>query len=121
MHRIAIACVAALALLGAASARASCIYPQAPASVPDGETATYEDMVEAHRIIVEFDTDIRHFTVCLEMEAERLMADPEMGDEQKEALQLQLAQLNDAAVDHAEFVAEHFNQQLRIFRERNDQ
>jgi hypothetical protein len=120
MYRLAITCVATLALLSAASARASCIYPQAPTTVPDGETATYEEMVEAHRIIVEFDTDIRHFTVCLEMEAERLMADPEMSVEQKEGLQLQLAQLNDAAVDHAEFVAEHFNEQLRIFRERDD-
>lgn len=121
MNRFVLASVALLALLGATSARASCIYPLAPTSVPDGETATHEEMLEAHRVIVEFDTDIRHFTICLEMEAERLLADPDMDDETKDELRLQLAQLNDAAIDHAEFVAAHFNQQLRIFRERTEQ
>ena len=121
MKRAANSGLAVLALLGTAHAKASCIYPEAPTSVPNGETATYEEMAAAHHTIVEFDTDIRHFTICLEMEAERLVNDPDLADEVKQDLQQQLAAINDIAVEHAEFVADQFNQQLRIFRERDDQ
>jgi len=113
--------VAMLALLGAAPASASCIYPEPPTSVPDGDTATYEEMVDAHRIIKEFDVDIRHFTVCLQSEAERVMQNPDLDEEEKQRVQQQLAELNDAAVDHAQLAADEFNLQLRKYRERNAQ
>jgi hypothetical protein len=121
MNRSSVLFVALLAMLTTASARAACIYPEAPTSVPNGATATYEEMANAHHVIVEFDTDIRHFTICLEMEAERLLKDPDLAEEVKRDLQQQLASINDIAVEHAEFVAGQFNEQLRIFRERDDQ
>lgn len=103
----------------AAPAAASCMYPLAPAFIPAGETATYEEMVEAHQMVKEFDEDVRTYTRCLELDARTILEDPTVSEARKQELRNTLADLNDAAVEHAELVVAAFNIQLRIFRERN--
>jgi hypothetical protein len=112
--------VMAVMMLGAVAAEASCVPPEAPRSVPDGLTASYEDMVEAHRVVRAFAADALDFTSCLEAELEDLVADQRLGEDTKNDLRLLYARRNDAAIDEAEFVAERFNEQLRIFKARGN-
>lgn len=118
MHSVLTASVAALALLGAATASANCIYPQIPATIPDGATATYEEMVAAHQAVKDFDADIRTYNTCMELDVRRRIEDGSLDEASRAALLSQLAERNDAAVDHAEFVVGQFNEQLRKYRER---
>lgn len=121
MSRISIvrALVALGALLLAAPAAADCFYPAAPTTLPDGATASHEQMVEAHRLVREFDADIRAYTVCVELDARRLLDDPAVAEEQKTRIRTAHAELNNRAMDHVERVVTAFNEQLRLYRERN--
>jgi len=121
MYRFMVLAIAILALLGAASAEAECIYPEPPASLPDGTTANYDDMVAAHGAVRTFDEDVRTFTVCLELEVRALLEDQTIDDATKDELRQLLVARIDAAVDEAEFVVGQFNEQLRAFREREAQ
>jgi hypothetical protein len=121
MYRYPMLATALLALLWAASAEAGCVYPEPPDWIPDGATASYDEMVEAHAPVREFDEDVRTFSVCLELEVKTLLEDPSIDDATKDDLRQLLVARIDAAVDEAEFVVDQFNQQLRIFRERDSQ
>jgi hypothetical protein len=121
MHRYLVLFAAILGLLGAASAEASCVYPEPPASIPDGATAEYDQMLEAHRLVRAFDEDVRTFIICLELEVKTLLEDPTIDDDTKAGLRELLTLRIDAAIDEVEFVVDQFNQQLRLFRERDAQ
>lgn len=121
MHRLVTLCAAMLALLGAAAASADCIYPQVPTTIPDGATATYEDMVAAHQAVKDFDADIRTYNTCMELDVKRRLETGNLDEASRAILVHQLAERNDAAVDHAEFVVAQFNEQLRIYRARAPQ
>jgi hypothetical protein len=107
-------------MLCAFAAEANCTAPEPPRTLPDGSTATYEEMAEAHRIVRAFDDDVRSFGLCLELELKELVADERLEEEMKNDLQVLYARRNDAAVDQVEFVAERFNEQLRIFKARSE-
>ena len=111
----------AVILLGAVAAEASCVAPEPPRTLPDGSTATYEDMLDAHRTVRAFDDDVRRFTLCLELELKDLVADERLEEDMKNDLRELYVRRNDAAIDEAEYVVERFNEQLRIFRERDAQ
>jgi hypothetical protein len=100
-------------------AAAECVYPTPPAVIPAGDSATYEEMIRARDLVLEFDEDIRTYTVCLQLDVRPILQDPSVSEARKEQLLVTIAELNDAAVDHAEYVVSSFNEQLRIFRERN--
>jgi hypothetical protein len=121
MYRLLISLpVMAVLMLGAVAAQASCIAPEPPRTIPDGSTATYEDMADAHRMVRAFNDDVRSFTLCLELELKDLVADQRLEEDMKNDLRTLYARRNDAAIDQVEFVAERFNEQLRIFKARND-
>ncbi|MCU0975576.1 MAG: hypothetical protein MUC71_04595 [Steroidobacteraceae bacterium] len=103
---------------GAAAAQGTCIYPRPPENIPDGATATREQMVAAFAAVKQFDTDIAAYNACLELELQSILANPELADLDKERLRAMQAQKNNAAVDHAEQVAQNFNDQLRAFNAR---
>jgi hypothetical protein len=107
-----------LAMFWAAPAAADCVYPKAPATLPQGSTATYEQMREAHRAVSEFDAEVHGFTVCLGLQAQEIRVGGNLAAEELASALAQLTEIHNAAVAEAEFVAEQFNQQLRIYRER---
>ena len=111
--------VAMMTTLGAASASAACIYPRPPENVPDGATATYEEMVEAQKAVKQFDADVTAYNTCLELELQALLANPEIDEGRKQELRVMQAKKNNAAVDDVQAVVDRFNEQLRVFRERN--
>jgi hypothetical protein len=114
-----------LATLASTRAYATCSYPQAPDKIPDGATATKEEMVAAQKLVVKYNADIKAYTDCLKLEHDEALAkadNDKLTKEQKEALQKQLdniqTQKNNAAVDAAEAVTARFNEQIRAFNKK---
>ena len=60
--------LALIALAAAGSANAACIYPRAPDRLPDGSTATYEEMVAGQKAVQQFNEDINAYNACLDLE-----------------------------------------------------
>lgn len=117
LPRAALGVILALSA-GAAAAQGTCIYPRPPETIPDGQTATREQMVEAYAAVKQFDTDIAAYNACLDLELQSILANPELAEADKERVRAMQAQKNNAAVDHAEQVAQNFNDQLRAFNAR---
>jgi hypothetical protein len=117
MKKMILASLVLLASLAAIPARAACIYPRPPENVPDGATATYEQMVEAQKAVKQFDADVTAYNACLDMELQSLLADPGLDDARKAELQAMQVKKNNAAVDEAQALADRFNEQLRAYKE----
>jgi uncharacterized protein YfkK (UPF0435 family) len=112
---------ATLALLLAGSAHATCIYPRAPERVPDGKTATYDEMVAAQQAVKQFNEDITAYNACLDMEMTALVQSGAYDEDRINELRAMQAKKNNAAVDEVQAVADQFNEQLRIFKAREKQ
>jgi opacity protein-like surface antigen len=121
MLRKTIVFAALLASLAAASAQAACIYPRAPEQVPDGKTATYDEMVAAQKGVKQFNEDINSYNACLDMEMKSLEQSGLYDEPRLMELRAMQAKKNNAAVDEVQVVADRFNEQLRIFKARDKQ
>jgi hypothetical protein len=113
--------LATLALLAAGSAHATCIYPRAPERVPDGRTATFEEMAAAQKVVKQFDEDITAYNACLDMELSAQIQSGAYDENRLNELRAMQTKRNNAAVDAVQAVADQFNEQLRIFNARNKQ
>jgi hypothetical protein len=108
------------ASVAAGPAFAACTYPKAPEKIPDGNTATLDEMLAAQRAVKAFDAAITTYQGCLEQEnSSALAANPEMTEEQKAERLKILGQKQNAAVDEAQALADRFNAQIRVYREKN--
>jgi hypothetical protein len=113
----------ALALGAAAHARATCIYPEAPAAPPDGATATKEQMVAAAQDFKRYNGEMNAYLDCIKLERDavtpkdpkKLTADEKKAAKEQEAI---LDQKNNAAVDELTAAVGHFNEQLKIYKAR---
>lgn len=101
------------ALLGIALAPLhahACSPPHAPIKFPNGTTATQEEMVASMHTLQRYRVDVENFVKCLEFEA----GQNRMPREQQ-AIQ------HNTALETLRIVAERFNEQVRIFKERQPQ
>jgi hypothetical protein len=116
----------ALLLLAAASVLASgpiaaaCSYPKAPEKLPDGSTATREEMIGGQQAVKQYDRDINAYLACLKLESEAALAKDadKLTPEQKAELQQLGIQKHNAAVAELEAIAARFNEQIKIFKAR---
>lgn len=113
--------LALIALLAAGAAQATCIYPRAPARVPDGKTATFEEMAAAQKAVQQFNEDINAYNACLDMEMSTLEKSGTYDENRLTELRAMQAKKNNAAVDEVQALADRFNEQLRIFKARDKQ
>jgi hypothetical protein len=111
-----------LTLLAAAgAAEATCIYPRAPERVPDGSTATYDEMAAAQKAVRQFNDDIDAYNSCLDLEMATLEKTGTYDENRLAELRAMQAKKNNAAVDEVQALADRFNEQLRIFKARDKQ
>jgi hypothetical protein len=115
---LAIACTAALS---AGNAYADCSYPAAPTSLPDGRTATLEEMVAGQKAVKDYDAAMKSYVDCIDKELEDNLA--KAGDSlkpaQKTEMQKMEAQKHNAAIDQLQSVADRFNEQVKVFKQRS--
>lgn len=118
-HTLSALILAAGALAGPA-AYAACSYPKAPTGLPDGNTATTEEMVAGQAAVKQYMADMDVYMKCLDDEAPAASA-PLTDDQKKEQAKLEAirAQKHNAAVTEMEQVADQFNAQIRAFRAKN--
>lgn len=115
-----------LAALAGGRAFADCTYPKAPDHIPDGNTASLQEMLAGQSAVKAYNADIKAYTDCLKLEHDQALsnADPskmtpdqkKAYDKQKSELDNVLIQKNDAAVDAATAVTNRFNDQVKIYK-----
>jgi hypothetical protein len=123
----ALMAIAATAVLSAGTAYADCSYPTPPEHIPDGNTATMQEMVEAQKAVKEYDKAINAYVACIQLERDDAvgkLAKP--GEtptaEQKKAMQDMErveVQKHNAAIDQLQSVADRFNEQVRVYKAKN--
>jgi len=99
---------AALTCAASLPARADCVLPPAPSKIPDGSTATQQEMLTAMNTLKEYNGDVDTYTKCLEFEAKQNRLSH--SDEEK---------MHNAAVDQLQKIAAKFNEQVRTFKAKN--
>ena len=122
----ALMAIAATAVLSAGTAYADCSYPTPPEHIPDGNTATMQEMVEAQKAVKEYDKAINAYVACIQLERDDAvgkLAKP--GEtptaEQKKAMQDMErveVQKHNAAIDQLQSVADRFNEQVKVYKQR---
>ena len=112
--------LALVAALAASQAHAACTYPKAPEKIPDGGSATLEEMLASQKEVKAFDFAITGYQGCLETQFnEAVAAQPNMTPEARGELEKIRDQKTNAAVDEAQAVADRLNPQIRTWREKN--
>ena len=110
----------ALTTLLAAAAQAECTYPKAPANLPDGHSATQEQMVEGMKQVKTYNGQVTEYLGCLEQEMNARVeaAGPDAPAEQIEQIKAIHNKRHNAAVDELEQTASRFNEQVKAFKAR---
>jgi len=119
--------IAATAVLSAGTAYADCSYPTPPDHLPDGNTATLQEMVEAQKAVKEYDKAINAYVACIQLErndavgkvakpGETPTAEQKKAMEDMERVEVQK---HNAAIDQLQNVADRFNEQVRVYKAKN--
>jgi len=97
----------ALAVAYAASlpARADCVLPSAPSKIPDGNTASQQEMLTAMQTLKEYNGDVETYSKCLEFEAR-----------QNRLTHADADRMHNSALETLQRVATKFNEQVRTFK-----
>lgn len=113
--------LAVAALLTAAPAALACDYPAKPNNMPDGNTATKEEMLEGVKMINAYQEAMNTYLSCIEADevvaAQALDADDDEGKARRQEL---FNQKYNAAVDEQTVVVEEFNAQIRAYKARSN-
>ena len=111
---------AAVALAG--PVYADCSYPPPPAKIPDGNTATMQEMLDGKNAVTQYNKDINAYVACIKLEHETAVttAGDKLTPQQKADMEKIEVQKNNAAVDQLQSVADRFNEQIRIYKAKQD-
>ncbi|MBK7250731.1 MAG: hypothetical protein IPI06_07620 [Gammaproteobacteria bacterium] len=110
-----------LAALAAGPVQAACSYPKAPESIPDGNTATTEQMVAAKKAVESYNKEMESYLSCIKLEYDgAITKDGEkLSEARKKELEHMQVQKHNAAIDELEAVAARLNEQIRVFKAKN--
>jgi hypothetical protein len=118
----ALLALALTAALSAAAARADCPFPAAPDKLPDGSSATLEEMIAGQKTVKTYDKAINDYVACIDKEVEEAIAKAgdQLKPQQKTDMQKVETQKHNAAIDQLQNVADRFNEQVKVFKARTD-
>lgn len=113
--------ITALAAL-AGPVYADCTYPPPPAKLPDGNSATMEEMLDGKKAVTQYNKDINAYVACIKLEHETAVtnAGDKLTPQQKADMEKMEVQKNNAAVDQLQTIADRFNEQVRLYKAKND-
>lgn len=99
----------------------SCDYPARP-FIPDGATASKEELITAKNGVQAFLASVDEYLQCIELEDQAMLAALENSTpEKQEELNKSLNRKFDAANEEKEMVGEQFNQQVRAYNAKRKQ
>ena len=112
---------AALAVFAVSPAFADCTAPSPPQSLPDGNSATLQQMLAGKKAVGDYSTATNAYLDCLKNQHQAALAadGPKVSDDEKAKLDRDETEKHNAAVDQLTSVADHFNEQIRAFKQKN--
>ncbi|MGO9802042.1 MAG: hypothetical protein ACLPQ6_10650 [Steroidobacteraceae bacterium] len=110
--------LAAAAALSAGAAYADCPYPPPPDKLPDGASATLQDMLAGQKAVADYNKAINDYVACIDkaVEVSIASAGDKLKPEQKADMQRVETQKHNAAIDQLQSVADRFNEQVKVFK-----
>ena len=112
-----------LIMLAASTAQARCNYPET-VLIPDGATATYEQMNDAQAQIKQYMADMETYLDCLQrqeadaqLQRQALATDPDLS--MTSTTNLPLERERNSALNAMESLATRFNEQVRAYKMAN--
>lgn len=108
-------------LLATGYANAECIYPKAPTGMPDGKTATEDEMLAGMKAVKEYNAAVTAYLNCLEteMQARIQEAGPDAPEDQIVQIKSIHSKRHNAAVEELEAHAGRFNEEVREYKARS--
>jgi hypothetical protein len=99
-------------------AAADCAFPKAPERIPEGKSASENEMLEATAAFKQYNGDVNSYTTCLDKETTDKVR--EAGGATSIVLQIKALQAkkHNAAVEELQDKAKSFNEQVRVFKSR---
>lgn len=108
-------------LLTVGTAAFACDYPQR-ADVPNGATATKEQMLAGQASVKEFVAAMEAYLACIEKDEEDTIASmPELSEEELATRNAALTKKYNAAVEEMELVAAQFNEEVRAYKAKSEE
>lgn len=107
--------VLAVALTG--SAQADCNFPKAPDSIPDGKTASEQDMISAMSAFKQYNTEVDAYLSCLDTETEAKVKEAGAASAIMQLKAIQQKKRSSAS-DERQAKVNTFNEQVRAFKAR---
>lgn len=107
-----------LAAAAATIAHAECVPPSTDVKIPDGNTATMDDMLAAKKAIQASNAAVETFTTCLKSEQDAKIAagGADMKDEQKVKISTDYMNRQNAEVEKLQKLADQFNVEVRNYK-----
>jgi len=105
MNRMTMCAAFAAAILSPLPALADCTLPPPPSKIPNGSTASEQDMIAAMNTLKEYNGDVTVYLKCLDYEVRQNRMAAGLRDSK-----------NNDAVAALQSIAEKFNQQVRAFK-----
>lgn len=107
-------------LLSAGFANAECVYPRAPSSMPDGATATEQEMIEGMKAVKDYNSQVTGYLNCLDMEMQARInaAGADAPADQITQIKAIQTKRHNAAVEELEAHATRFNEQVKAYKAR---
>jgi hypothetical protein len=120
MNKITITGTLLAGLLAIGTASADCSYPKSPAGLPDGTTATQDEMVGGMKAIKEYNAAVSSYLECLEGEMNTRIeaAGADAPADQVEQIKAIHTKRHNAAVEELESTASRFNEQVKVYKAR---
>ena len=108
-------------LLTSGIAAAECVYPKAPASIPDGKTASEQDMLAGMRAVKEYNAQVTAYLSCLDMQMQTDISNAGADAPAETVAQIKAinAKRHNAAVEELEAHAARFNEQVKAYKTRD--
>lgn len=113
--------IAALAALGVSPVYAACNSPGNPPDVPDGNTATADDILKAQQGVVSFQNSTTTYLACIKKEHDDAIAaaGPGISSEQADKIDQAESKQHNAAVHQLNDVVTRFNQSVQTYKAKN--
>ncbi len=117
MNKIIKTAVATI-LTFSASIALACDYPSTPKDLPNGATATKEEMLEGVKVIAKYQEKMETYLSCIEADEVVALQAISDDDEAKAQRKVMFDKKYNAAVDEQTRTVEEFNAQIRAYKAR---
>ena len=117
----ALVAIAAIAALAVGKVYADCPYPAPPDKIPDGNSASLDEMVTAKKAVAAYDAAIGSYLDCIKQEHQDALGKggDKLTDKQKQDLDHMETSRHNAAVAQLQSVADRVNEQIRVYKAKN--